>query len=594
MLENDTLSRILYVDLTKRRIWNEDRPEIFEDTIGGAGAGIKLLQEECPEGADPLGPENPIILTVGPLTGLFPMASKTVAMFKSPHTGNLGESHSGGRSATSIRLSGYGAVVIRGVSESPVFISVHNNQAYIRDASALWGMHSSYTVGRIIRDYEPDAGIRTIIRIGIAGERMISYASVSMETYRHFGRLGLGAVFGSKKLKALVFAGKHSVPVSNRKQYLKVYDSIYQATLDKATKKYRELGTSENVLPLNELGSLPTRNLKQSRFESAHRISGEKFAEDYLGRRVACAHCPVGCIHLAALRQPYKDEPYFYKTSMIPYDYEPIYALGSMLGMPDIPDLLKLLEIVETYGLDCMSTGVILAWATEAYEKGLISERETDGVKLSWGDYRCYIRAVENIIDQPNDFYKALAKGVEYASDIYGGKEFALSYGGNEMPGYHTGPAAHIGFFTGARHSHLDNAGYSVDQKTLIKEKVSPQELARLLIKEEQWRQILSSLVVCYFARGIYTPEIVLDALRLSGFEMSQDELNQIGAKTLFEKNKFKFREGFKPEQMRIPRRILETVSPVGYLDEEYIKETIKYYMEAVMLEPEPAIPNPV
>ena len=594
MLENDTLSRILYVDLTKRRIWNEDRPEIFEDTIGGAGAGIKLLQEECPEGADPLGPENPIILTVGPLTGLFPMASKTVAMFKSPHTGNLGESHSGGRSATSIRLSGYGAVVIRGVSESPVFISVHNNQAYIRDASALWGMHSSYTVGRIIRDYEPDAGIRTIIRIGIAGERMISYASVSMETYRHFGRLGLGAVFGSKKLKALVFAGKHSVPVSNRKQYLKVYDSIYQATLDKATKKYRELGTSENVLPLNELGSLPTRNLKQSRFESAHRISGEKFAEDYLGRRVACAHCPVGCIHLAALRQPYKDEPYFYKTSMIPYDYEPIYALGSMLGIPDIPDLLKLLEIVETYGLDCMSTGVILAWATEAYEKGLISERETDGVKLSWGDYRCYIRAVENIIDQPNDFYKALAKGVEYASDIYGGKEFALSYGGNEMPGYHTGPAAHIGFFTGARHSHLDNAGYSVDQKTLIKEKVSPQELARLLIKEEQWRQILSSLVVCYFARGIYTPEIVLDALRLSGFEMSQDELNQIGAKTLFEKNKFKFREGFKPEQMRIPRRILETVSPVGYLDEEYIKETIKYYMEAVMLEPEPAIPNPV
>ena len=594
MLENDTLSRILYVDLTKRRIWNEDRPEIFEDTIGGAGAGIKLLQEECPEGADPLGPENPIILTVGPLTGLFPMASKTVAMFKSPHTGNLGESHSGGRSATSIRLSGYGAVVIRGVSESPVFISVHNNQAYIRDASALWGMHSSYTVGRIIRDYEPDPGIRTIIRIGIAGERMISYASVSMETYRHFGRLGLGAVFGSKKLKALVFAGKHSVPVSNRKQYLKVYDSIYQATLDKATKKYRELGTSENVLPLNELGSLPTRNLKQSRFESAHRISGEKFAEDYLGRRVACAHCPVGCIHLAALRQPYKDEPYFYKTSMIPYDYEPIYALGSMLGMPDIPDLLKLLEIVETYGLDCMSTGVILAWATEAYEKGLISERETDGVKLSWGDYRCYIRAVENIIDQPNDFYKALAKGVEYASDIYGGKEFALSYGGNEMPGYHTGPAAHIGFFTGARHSHLDNAGYSVDQKTLIKEKVSPQELARLLIKEEQWRQILSSLVVCYFARGIYTPEIVLDALRLSGFEMSQDELNQIGAKTLFEKNKFKFREGFKPEQMRIPRRILETVSPVGYLDEEYIKETIKYYMEAVMLEPEPAIPNPV
>jgi aldehyde:ferredoxin oxidoreductase len=594
MLENDTLSRVLYVDLTKRKIWNEDRPDIFEHTIGGTGAGIRLLHEECPEGADPLGPENPIILTVGPMTGLFPMASKTIAMFKSPHTGNLGESHSGGRSATSIRLSGYGAVVIRGASESPVFIAVHNNQAYIRDASALWGMHSSFTVGRIIRDYEPDAGIRTIMRIGIAGERMVSYACVSMESYRHFGRLGLGAVFGSKKLKALVFAGKQSIPVSNRKDYLKIYDSIFQSALDKPTKKYRELGTSENVLPLNELGSLPTRNLKQTRFENAHMLSGEKFAEDYLGRRVACAHCPVGCIHLATLRQPYKDEPYFYKTSMIPYDYEPIFALGSMLGMPDIPDLLKLLEIVETYGLDCMSTGVILAWATEAFEKGIISEKETDGVKLAWGDYRCYMKAVENIIEQPNEFYKALAKGVEHASSIYGGSDYALSYGSNEMSGYHTGPAAHIGYFTGARHSHLDNAGYSVDQKTLIKEKVSPQDLAKMLLKEEQWRQVLSSLVVCYFARGVYTPEVVIDALKISGFDLTQDDLNQIGIKALVEKNRFKLREGFKPEEMRIPRRILETLSPTGYLDEDYIKETIRCYMEAVLIEPEPALPNPV
>jgi aldehyde:ferredoxin oxidoreductase len=323
-------------------------------------------------------------------------------------------------------------------------------------------------------------------------------------------------------------------------------------------------------------------------------LSGEKFAEDYLGRRVACAHCPVGCIHLATLRQPYKDEPYFYKTSMIPYDYEPIYALGSMLGMPNIPDLLKLLEIVETYGLDCMSTGVILAWATEAFEKGIISEKETDGVKLAWGDYRCYMKAVENIIEQPNEFYKALAKGVEHASSIYGGSDYALSYGSNEMSGYHTGPAAHIGYFTGARHSHLDNAGYSVDQKTLIKEKVLPQDLAKMLLKEEQWRQILSSLVVCYFARGVYTPEVVIDALKISGFDLTQDDLNQIGIKTLVEKNRFKFREGFKPEEMRIPRRILETLSPTGYLDEDYIKETIKYYMEAVLIEPEPALPNPV
>ncbi len=592
MLENDTLSRVLYIDLSKRRIWVEERPELFDEQIGGAGVGIRLLNEECPEGADPLGPENPIILTVGPLTGLFPMASKTTAFFKSPHTGNLGETHSGGRSAASIRLSGYGAIVIRGASETPVYIAVHDNKAYLRDASALWGMHSSFTVGRIIREYEPGAGTRTIMRIGIAGEKMVSYACVVMESYRHFGRLGLGAVFGSKKLKAILFSGKHSVPVSDKKEYMKLYDKIFQATREKPTKKYRELGTSENILPLNELGALPTRNLKQPRFENAHRISGEKLAEDYLGRRVACTHCPVGCIHLAALRQPYKDEPYFYKTSLISYDYEPIFSLGSMLGIGDVPDMLKLMEFVEAYAMDSMSTGVILAWATEAMEKGLINDKDTNGVKFSWGDYSSYIQAVKYIVEQPTDFYKAIAKGVEYASKIYGGEDFALAFGGNEMPGYHTGPAAHIGFMTGARHSHLDNAGYSIDQKVLSEKTLTPKQLSDMLLKEEQWRQILSSLVVCFFARGIYTPEIVQNALKVTGFELSCDEIERIGIRILAEKNRFKIREGFKPEELRIPKRIFETSTPLGMLDENFIKETVKHYMDSVMLEPTPAIPD--
>ncbi len=582
MLEKDTLSRILYVDLTRRRTWVENRPEVFERSMGGAGAGIHLLLEECAEGTDPLGPENPIVFAVGPLTGLFPMASKTVALFKSPHTGNLGESHAGGRSAISIRLAGYGAAVIRGASETPVYIAIHGDEAHIRDASALWGMRSSFTVGRIIREREPGAGIRTIMRIGKAGERMVSYACVTMETYRHFGRLGLGAVFGSKKLKAILFSGKRSIPVANRKEYLKTYDRIFQSAIEKPTKKYRELGTSENILPLNELGGLPTRNLKQSRFENADSISGERFTENYLGRRVACSHCPAGCIHLAALRQPYHDEPYFYKTSMMSYDYEPIYALGSMLGIPEIPGLLRLLEVVEIYALDAMSTGVILAWATEAMEKGLISERETAGVKLSWGDYAGYIRAVENMVEQPTDFYEALARGVDYAAEKYGGKDFALAFGGNEMPGYHTGPAAHIGCLVGARHSHLDNGGYSIDQKVLLSRSLTPEALAEMLLKDEQWRQILSSLVVCFFARGVYTPEVVVDALKMAGFETSAEQLDQLGAKILTEKYKFKLREGFDPENLRIPGRIFETASPVGNLDEKFIRDTVASYVSAV------------
>ena len=173
------------------------------------------------------------------------------------------------------------------------------------------------------------------MRIGRAGEQQVSYACVTTETYRHFGRLGLGAVFGSKKLKAVVISGKRSLPVATCSvpQGLR---RVHQAAVDSPVmKKYHDLGTPENIAPLNALGGLPTRNLQQARFEAAEAISGEALAEHYLGRRLACSHCPVACIHIAALREPHPEEPYFYKTSMIGYDYEPIYALGSMLGIGD-------------------------------------------------------------------------------------------------------------------------------------------------------------------------------------------------------------------------------------------------------------------
>ena len=214
MLAGDPLDRVLIIDLTKRRAKVVHRPDLIERALGGVGVATRLLQEECPNGADPLGPENPIILAVGPLSGLFPMASKTIAMFKSPHTGNLGESHAGGRSAVAIRMAGYGAIVIRGARSSPVYLVIEGDKVHFRDARAMWGMHSSVRAGSIIREREAGAGMRTIMRIGPAGEKCVSYASVITETYRHFGRLGLGAVFGSKRLKGIVVSGVRSLPVS--------------------------------------------------------------------------------------------------------------------------------------------------------------------------------------------------------------------------------------------------------------------------------------------------------------------------------------------------------------------------------------------
>jgi len=373
-----------------------------------------------------------------------------------------------------------------------------------------------------------------------------------------------------------VISGKSDIPISDRRGYRETYREIFDSSLSDEMRKYHELGTAMNVTPLNALKAIPTRNLAQSEFKEAGAISGESFAENFLGRRVACAHCPVSCIHLATLREPYESEPYFYSTKMISYDYELIYALGSMLGISSAEKLLKLIDVVETFGLDAMSTGVALAWATEAQGKELISAKETGGLTLAWGDAETYLKAINFLSSKVNEFYVGLGKGVEYASSVYGGKEFALAFGGNEMPGYHTGPAAHLGYLIGSRHSHLDGAGYSIDQKVTGKEKITPEEIVDRLLEEESWRQILSSLVVCFFARGVYKPELVTKAFRAVGREFTEEELGKIGARILGVKYGFKLREGFSLSDLKIPERLFQTPTPLGELSREMIAKGLK------------------
>ena len=580
------LSKVLTVDLSKRSFKVEDRRDLFNEYIGGAGVGIKLLEDNCPKGADPLGPDNSIVFSIGPLVGLYPLASKTVSMFKSPLTGNLGESHAGGRSAIAIRSAGLGAIVINGISSSPVYLSITDESVRFKDASALWGIMNSNTVGRIIRERETGSGIRTIMRIGGAGEKLVKYACVTTETYRHFGRLGLGAVFGSKKLKAICISGNKSVGVVNPVEYRRTYDDINQKAISSSLmKKYHDYGTAANIMPLNLMKGLPTMNLNENSSVEAVKISGEELVENHLGRRVACAHCPVACIHIATVRVPYEKERFFYKTLMIPYDYELIYALGSMLGVFDVNGMLKLINEVEIFGLDAMSTGVVLAWATEAQAKELVTEEETLGLSFHWGDYETYIKAIKHIVMQKNDFYNHLAMGVDLASKRYGGSEYALAFGGNEMPGYHTGPVGYVSFLVGSRHSHLDGGGYSIDQSVLKGDDLSMEEAIQKLLKEESWRQILSSLVVCFFARGIYDPETVVKTLHVSGHNISLDDLDKLGKEILLKKNKFKAREGFTPTELRIPSRIFETPTARGKINEIEIKNAVQKYFKLLFNE---------
>ncbi len=579
------LSRVLYIDLTRKKFWVELREDLFKEYLGGTGVASKLYEEEVGVKTDPLSPDNAIIFAVGPLTIAYPLASKTVAVFKSPLNGYMAESHAGGRSALAIRSSGYGAIVIRGASEIPLYIIIDESGVRFRDASTLWGMRSTETVGRILREVTPNPGRRSIMRIGRAGERLVRYASVITETYRHFGRMGLGAVMGSKKLKAIVIMGSKTFKVPDIREYRRVYDEIFtSAVKSDLMKKYHDLGTAANIIPLNKMGGLPTKNFSSGKFDLAYEISGEKLAETVLARRLACSGCPVACIHIAGLREEYPEEKYFYKVSFISYDYELIYSLGSNLGVASREGLLSIIRAVEEEGLDAISTGVVLAWATEAYLRGVISEKETI-IPLNWGYWENYVKAIHYIVLQPNEFYKTLALGVEEAARRYGGLEYAMAFNKVEPAGYHTGPLYFAALATGFRHSHLDAGAYSMDEK-LFKEKKPlppPEEAARMIIEEESWRQVLNSLVICLFARKIYKPEIVSKALKALGYNFSAEELVELGRKIYLMKQYRKMREGFDPCRIRIPDRILETPTPHGKISRDYLSrciELIKKYVE--------------
>ena len=453
--------RVLTVDLSsgKRTITDIDG----RDTVaGGSGLAAMLFEKYAILDKPWNDPAQPLIFAIGPLTGYFPLMSKTVCAFKSPYHNQYAESHAGGRSALSMRFADYDALVITGRAKSPSALIVGSRQIEIRDVHYLWGT-DLYAAGKVLRRMLPGSGHRTIMRIGPAGERQSAMACINADSYRHFGRLGSGAVMGSKNLKAIMVHGDSTFLLPENKDYVNVFDKVYKDMTDTdMMSKYHNLGTPGNVRVMNDLKALPIRNLQATTDPAAEGISGEKFAEVALLRNAACAGCPVGCIHIGFVRERFKEENrYIYRQ--ISYDHELVFAVGSMLGVMDCFEVLKLIDVAEKMGLDVMSPGVALAWATEALSKGIITEKETL-VPLAFGNSAAYQAALEHIACGTNEFYQILSQGTAKAAERYGGADFACVLG-QEMAGYATGETFFVSQALGLRHSHLDSGGYSYDQK---------------------------------------------------------------------------------------------------------------------------------
>ncbi len=574
MVPEERVLNILHLDLD-RLSWKKETRTDLGDYLGGVGLASKLFAERWRLTMRPLDPEQPVVLAIGPLSTVFPLVTKTAAVFHSPLTGEWGESYAGMRLAPALRFAGFDALVITGRAAQPVYASVTPDRVSFRDARGLWGLSTEET-GRILREWEAGRGHRSIIRIGPAGERGVAFAGVNVDTFRHFGRLGLGAVFGAKNLKALVVYGDKSFPIPDRKAYRAVYDEVFRRSVETdLLEKYHGLGTAGNIMVLDGLGALPTRNLRQNRFEHAARISGEAFAEQTLLRKLACPGCPVGCIHIGLYRRPF-GAGYEYESTALAYDHELIYALGSLLGIGETDGVYALIEKVELLGLDVITSGVLLAWATEALEKGILSTEEL-GVRLAFGEPDGYLAALDRVVGQPNDLYRTLSRGLEAAARTYGGHDFALTLGGHEMAGYHTGYGFLLGQAVGARHSHLCNAGYAVDQD--LGPDFDPDVLVDRLIAEEKWRQVLNSLCLCLFGRGVWDRETVRAALECLGIEAGGGFLPDLGDRIFRLKNKVKREMGFDFGTLRFPRRCLETPTLQGRLDEAVLKDLLKRYI---------------
>ncbi len=569
--------RVLLVDLSTRRTHIVLLPG-RETYLGGSGLAAMLFEKYGDPAAPWNDPAQPLIFAIGPLTGYYPLMSKTVCGFLSPYHGQYAESHAGGRGALALRFADMDALVITGRASVPCVLSIGNRHMEIKDAPFLWGK-DVFTTGKMIRHMLSGSGHRSIWRIGPAGENGCAYACINVDTYRHFGRLGSGAVMGAKNLKAIAITGDASFPMpAGSEAYAKDFQEVFKLVTETSMmSKYHDLGTAGNVAALNELKSLPWRNLQATTDAGIDGISGEKFAKDMLLRNTACSGCPVGCIHIGYLREKFMaDNRYLYRQ--VAYDYEPIFSLGSMLGMTDGFGVLGLMDAVEREGLDCMSGGVALAWATEALEKGVITEAETL-TPLKFGEAAGYKAAIRHLGAGSNEFYQRLAQGTLKAAAHYGGADYACVLG-QEMAGYATGETFFVSETLSFRHSHLDSSAYSADQKQ--QDKDAPKIVAGF-VKDEASRCVLTSMVGCLFARGVYTPERLGMALSSLGYKGVAENLDAAGEAIQKLRWRLRMRSGYAPMNATIPKRYSEVVTWKGGIDTVYMEELRKTYAAKLM-----------
>jgi aldehyde:ferredoxin oxidoreductase len=509
-------NKLLRIDLTHQKVKVEDiDPKISKDYIGGRGVAIRYLFNEVDPMVDPLSPENKLIMATGPLTATpAPTGNRYMVITKSPLSGALTNSNSGGDFPTWMKRTGFDLFIFEGKAEKPVYLWVNEDQIEIRPADHLWGKDTHVTTDLLLEETDPEAKVACI---GPAGERLALMAGIVNDKHRLAARSGVGAVMGSKNLKAVVCQGKKNTVMFDEEgmRQLSVTISKEVGVDVKKGSSLREYGTAYVPQITNELGILPTRNLQTGTFEGVDNIDGVALKEQILIRHKPCYRCPISCGRLTAV----DDEKYAGKGEGP--EYETISALGSSCGVSNLAALTKANYWCNELGLDTISTGMTIACAMELYERGYIPEEDI-GQPLRFGDADAVITMVQKMAYREG-FGDTLAMGSYRMAEKYGHPEIAVTARKQEFPGYDPRGAQGMGLLyatsnIGASHMEGDLAYSEVFG---VPEKIDPLTTERkpeLIKRFEDAFALIDSAGLCVFlsVRYVFDKDVMLWPTRLT------------------------------------------------------------------------------
>jgi aldehyde:ferredoxin oxidoreductase len=548
--------RLLHVDLSNgQSFWHELEEARLRAFLGGIGLGTSLLYDYAPPGVDPFSPANPLIFASAPLVGTgLTTTAKFAVVTKSPLTGFIADSLSSSYFALELKRVGIDALVITGRAAGMTYIFIQNDKVELRSAAHLRGK-SPVECESLIRAELGTATAR-VAAIGKAGENKVRFATISNEG-RHAGRGGVGAVMGSKNLKAVVLRGDHATEVADPAGVETIAGALRERSLGSLTDKYRKIGTVANLAVFNRLATLPTRNFQQSTFDDADALSGESLTENNFSRRHGCAACTIQCERLFKALNGKEQR----------LEYETLFALGPLCGIDNPDVVLRAAQLCDHYGMDTISAGGTVAWAMECSERGLLPQTQ----KLRFGQADDLLAIIPAIAER-RGVGALLAEGSRRAAmEVGNASEYwAMHVKGLELPGYEPRSlkTMALGLAVSPRGAcHNRSGAYEADFSGDVDRLQADPGRGAIVAASEDYAAVLDSLIVCKFLRKCFSDFYGEGAALLSkvtGWDCSGAELKRIGERVHNLKKLFNLREGWRAADDWLPERLLSETLPTG------------------------------